>query len=152
MVSKLVRDVRELLRSTSGGLNAKDEPGPSLVTLSVRDDLPRIGTVIANPFTACVLSSLLCRFSIEETSLDGVGLFLEVPLGVGDALSALAFLDPDLGVMFELRNDLTGVATFSLVNSGPFLLTLAPPFPDSWTMWVTGEAAAFGNEERLPYL
>lgn len=27
-----------------------------------------------------------------------------------DALSTLAFLDPDLGVIFELKNDLTGVA------------------------------------------
>jgi len=38
---------------------------------------------------------------------------LGVLFGVGDALSALAFLEPDLGVMFELINVLTGVATSS---------------------------------------
>ena len=35
-----------------------------------------------------------------------------------DALSTLAFLDPDRGVMFELRKALTGVATSS--GNSPF--------------------------------
>jgi hypothetical protein len=31
----------------------------------------------------------------------------------GDAVSTLAFLDPDRGVMFEFKKALTGVATLS---------------------------------------
>ena len=38
-----------------------------------------------------------------------------VPVGVDDALSALAFLEPDLGVIFELRNALTGVSISSFL-------------------------------------
>lgn len=37
----------------------------------------------------------------------------DVPFGVGDALSTLAFREPDRGVMLELKKALTGVATSS---------------------------------------
>ena len=38
-----------------------------------------------------------------------LGVPFGVAVGVVDALSTLAFLDPDLGVIFELRKALTGV-------------------------------------------
>lgn len=47
-----------------------------------------------------------------------LGVSFGVAVGVVDALSTLAFLDPDLGVMFELKKVLTGVEIPSL--TAPF--------------------------------
>jgi hypothetical protein len=44
-----------------------------------------------------------------EAGLEPLGVPPGVPLGVLDALSTLAFLEEDLGVIFELRKVLTGV-------------------------------------------
>lgn len=50
-----------------------------------------------------------------ETGRTALGVPFGVSFGVVDALSTLAFLEPDLGVMLELRNALTGVETSSFV-------------------------------------
>lgn len=46
---------------------------------------------------------------IVDTGLKLVGVPFGVPFGVDAVLSTLAFLEPDLGVMFEFMNALTGV-------------------------------------------
>jgi hypothetical protein len=45
-----------------------------------------------------------------------LGVPLGVPVGVGPDVSILAFLDDDLGVMFDPRKDLTGVEISSFVE------------------------------------
>lgn len=50
---------------------------------------------------------------MEETGLELLKVPFGVPFGVDDALSTLAFLEPDRGVMLELKKVLTGVATSS---------------------------------------
>ena len=63
-----------------------------------------------NPF----VSPLPCPdVSIVEFGLEFLGVPSGVPVGVDEALSTLAFLDPDLGVIFVLRNALTGVSISS---------------------------------------
>ena len=66
----------------------------------------------AKPFA----SPLPCPdVSIVGFGLEFLGVPSGVPVGVEDALSTLAFLDPDLGVIFELRNALTGVSMSSFL-------------------------------------
>ncbi len=56
-------------------------------------------------------SSLPCPdLSTIELGLEFLGVPSGVPVGVDEELSTLAFLEPDLGVIFELRNALTGVS------------------------------------------
>ena len=50
---------------------------------------------------------------IVDVGFELFGVPFGVPFGVDDALSTLAFLDPDLGVTFELKKALTGVAMSS---------------------------------------
>ena len=47
--------------------------------------------------------------TVVDAGLKVVGVPFGVPFGVDDALSTLAFLEPDLGVIFEFMNALTGV-------------------------------------------
>lgn len=54
------------------------------------------------------------RPSIIDSGLAVGGVLSGVLLGVEEALSTLAFLDPDRGVIFEFSNVFTGVATSSL--------------------------------------
>lgn len=62
-----------------------------------------------------------------------------------DALSTLALLDPDLGVMLELRNALTGVAMspFGLPVDAPFG-TVRPSLRGVGDSCRAGEPASFG--------
>jgi len=63
-----------------------------------------------------MFSSLFFSFGNSiDVGLELPGVPLGVLFGVDDALSTLAFRRPDLGVMFELKNDFTGVADSSLV-------------------------------------
>ncbi len=96
-------------RSIRIGLDDIDELGPSLITLPVLDLLPLLAIRRPSPLVACASSVGISRFSTEETGLDTLGVRVGVPSGAGEAFSALAFLDPDLGVIFELKNGLTGV-------------------------------------------
>lgn len=49
-----------------------------------------------------------------EVGRELLGVPFGVAIGVVEALSTLAFLDPVLGVMFELKNVFTGVEISSL--------------------------------------
>lgn len=93
------------------GLEAR---APSLTTLCVliarpssRPDIPSAELPTALPETPSSHRSTI------DTGLVAFGVPSGVPLGVVDALSTRALLEPDLGVMFELRNALTGVETSS---------------------------------------
>ena len=97
------------LRSINVGLDDIDELGPSLITLPAFDLLPLLAIRSPSPLVACASSVVISRLSPEETGLGTLDTPVGVPFGVGEAVSALAFLDPDLGVIFELRNGLTGV-------------------------------------------
>ena len=100
-------------RSIRIGLDDIDELGASLITLPVLDDLPLLAIRRPSPLVACPSSVGISRFSADETGLDTLGVRVGVPFGTGEAVSALAFLDPDLGVILELRNGLTGVGLLS---------------------------------------
>lgn len=82
---------------------------------------------------------------IVEVGLELLGVPFGVRFGVEDALSTLALLDPDLGVMFELRNALTGVAMspFGLPVDTPFG-TVRPSFRRVGDSCRAGEPANFG--------
>lgn len=86
------------------------------------------------------------HLSTIETGLVALGVPSGVPLGVVDALSTLALLGPDLGVIFELKNTLRGAETSSFVRpvgvSGPLLLTF---FRSVTGVFDAGELASFGG-------
>lgn len=148
--SGLVTLVDELLRSIRTGLQDTDEPGPSLFMLPVRDLRPVFATRRPSPLVVRA-SVAVSRFSIDGTGLGLSGVPLGVPFGVGDVVSALAFLDPDLGVMFELKKGLAGVATQSSAK-----LSSAPAPSDMPSLrraeypFVVGVPASFGRELTLP--
>lgn len=112
-LSGLVVPVAESLRSNKGGLAEIEDPGPSLITLDALDLRPAVDILSPSPLAACAFSRGGARLPIEETGLELLGVRFGVPFGVDDALSTLAFLDPDRGVILELRKALTGVATSS---------------------------------------
>lgn len=97
------------LRSFNIGLDGIDELEPSLIMLPVFDLLPLLAIRRPSPLVACASSVGISRFSTEETGLGTLDVPVGVPFGAGEAVSALAFLDPDLGVIFELKYGLTGV-------------------------------------------
>lgn len=72
---------------------------------------PPLVTGPAKPF---VPSLPIPKPSIVEFGLEFLGVPSGVPVGVEDALSTLAFLELDLGVIFELRNAFTGVSISSV--------------------------------------
>ena len=77
-------------------------------------DLHPGGEILSpSPLEARTSCEGVSRFSIEEIGLELLGVPSEVPFGVDDALSTLAFLEPDRGVILELKKALTGVATSS---------------------------------------
>ena len=94
-------------------------PGPSLIKLDVLDRLPDVDILRPSPLVARASSAGFSRLSMDETGLELLG----VPFGVDDALSTLAFLGPERGVMLELKKALTGVAT----SSGEFSLSTPKP-------------------------
>ena len=97
------------LRSIDIGLDDIDELGPSLITLPVFDLLPLLAIRGPSPLVACASSVGISRLSTEDTGLGILDVPVGVPFDAGEAVSALAFLGPDLGVIFELRNGLAGV-------------------------------------------
>lgn len=103
----------ESLRSNRGGLDEIEDPGPSLITLDALDLWPGVEILSPRPVEARTSCRGFPRFSMEESGLELLGVTFEAPFGVDDALSTLAFLDPDRGVIFELKKALTGVATSS---------------------------------------
>ena len=100
-------------RSIRFGLDDIDELGPSLITLPVLDLLRLLAIRRPSPLVACASSVGISRLSTEETGLDTLGVRVGVPFAAGEAVSALAFRDPDLGVIFELKNGLAGVGPLS---------------------------------------
>lgn len=117
-LSGLVVLVTESLRSNRGGLDEIEDPGPSLITLDALDLRPGVEILRPSPLVARTSSGGFSRLSREETGLELLYVPFGVPLGADDALSTLAFLDPDRGVMLELKKALTGVATCS--GNSPF--------------------------------
>ena len=112
-LSGVVGLVAGFLRSNRGGLDDIEDPGPSLITLDALDLCPEAEILSPSPLAARVSTSGPSRLPVEEPGLELLEVPLGVPLGVDDALSTLAFLDPDLGVILELKKALTGVATSS---------------------------------------
>ena len=106
----------ELFRSTSAGLDGYDDLGPSLIKLSEREVLPLAGLEIPDPFGALFSVEFIPRFSTEDCSREVVGVPFGVTMELGDAVSALAFLEPDRGVILGLIMFLIGVAKFSLLT------------------------------------
>ena len=80
-----------------------------------RECFDNIGLLCTGILSLRKSSLAVWPFSIEDRGLGNLGVPSGVALGVGDALSALIFLAPDLGVMFELKRDFTGVATLASV-------------------------------------
>lgn len=112
-LSGLVVLVAESFRSNRGGRGEIEDPNPSLITLDALDLRPEVEILSPSPLVAREPSGVFSRLSMEETGLVVLGVPLEVLFGVDDALSTLAFLEPDRGVMLELKKALTGVATSS---------------------------------------
>ena len=122
-VSGLVVLVTESFRSNRRGLDETDDPGPSLITLDALDLRPDVEILKPSPLVARASSEGFSRLSIEETGLELLKVPFGVPFGVDDALSTLAFLEPERGVMLELKKVLTGVAT----SSGKYSLSSPKP-------------------------
>ena len=100
-------------RSSSDNLDEIEDPGPSLITLDALDLRPEVEILSPSPLEARPSCSGLARFSKEESGLGLPGVPFDMSFGVDDALSILAFLDPERGVILELKKALTGVATSS---------------------------------------
>lgn len=155
VISGLVTLVAELLRSIRSCLEDTDEPGPSLLTLPVRDLHPAFATRIPNPLVVRVSSIAVSWLSMDETRLGLLGVLFwvpfSVPFGVGDVVSALAFLDPDLGVMLELRKGLIGVAppSSAKLSSAPAPSDV-PSLRRAECPFVAVVPASLGRELTLP--
>lgn len=128
------------------------DPGPSLITLDALDRLPDVEILSPSPLVARASSAGFSRLSMEETGLELLGVPFDGAFGVDDAVSTLAFLDDDRGVMLELKKALTGVATSSREVSSsstpnpstrPSLRRLEDP-------WIVGEAAKFAMPLLFP--
>ena len=135
-LSGLIVLVTEFFRSNKSGLDEVEEPGPSLITLDALDLRPAFETLNPSPLVACAFL---------------LGVPFGVPFGVDDALSTLAFLDPDRGVMLELRKALTGVAT----SSGKCPLSRPSPstrlsFRRAEDPFIAGDAAILGVPSLFP--
>ena len=116
-LSGLVVLITESFRSKRDGLDEMEDPNPSLITLDALDLRPDVEILRPSPLAA-LASSVGFRLSREEVGFESLMIPFGAPFGVDDALSTLAFLDPDRGVMLELRKALTGVATSS--GNSPF--------------------------------
>ena len=87
----------------------------SLATLRALSGREVCPPLVPKPNALCVSLEGQCRPSIMETGLAAGGVLSGVLLGVDEVLSTLDFLEPDRGVIFELKKVLTGVAMSSLV-------------------------------------
>ena len=91
------------------------------------------------------------NLSIVELGLEFLGVPSGVPVGVVDALSTLAFLELDLGVIFELRNALTGVSrsSFRFAVGVPLSSVRESLLPACDTA-DAGDPASLGRRKPLP--
>ena len=136
-------------------LKEGDESFPSLITLVDRVIRSTFEPVFTCPAIPIVSTIDLSRPPKVEADLGLINDASGVSFGVEVALSSLAFLEPDLGVIFELRKALIGVAMSSFVL--PLLLGV-PLAPIKPSFLVLGEAVdggdemAFGGKGALPFL
>lgn len=86
---------------------------PSIIILLGRIALPFPTPPIPSPVPMTPFE-ILGGPSTIEVGRELLGVSFGVAVGVVDALSTLAFLDPDLGVIFELKKVFTGVEISSL--------------------------------------
>lgn len=115
----------------------------------------RVGRVAFDPFllnprASCVLPvSLSCWYIIED-GRELLGVPLGVPFGVDDALSTLAFREPDRGVMLELKKALTGVSIAVVLSLAESPTPSGVPFCTGGDAPDAGDAATFGSKGVLP--
>lgn len=138
--------VPESFRSIKGGLDEMEDPSPSLMTLDALDFRPEVEILSPSPLVARASSGSSSRLSMEETGLELLGALFGVPFGVDDALSTLAFLEPERGVMLELKKALTGVAT----SSGNCRVSATNPSARLEGPLMAGDAAALAIRLPLP--
>ena len=91
--------VAEPLRSSKDGLDEIEDPRPSLITLDALDLRPGVEILSPSPLVARFSSEGESRLSTEEGGLELIWIPFEFPFGVDDALSTLAFLALDRGVI-----------------------------------------------------
>ena len=150
-LSGLIVRATESFRSNRGGMDEIEDPGPSLMILEALDLRPEVEILDPSPLEARTCCGGVSRFSMTDLGLGLLGVAFKAPLGVDDALSTLAFLDPDRGVMLELKKALTGVATSSAncplsrpnPSSRPSLRRVEVPS-------ITGDATILADTLPLP--
>ena len=103
------------------------DSGPSLIILDALDLWPEVEILNPNPLEARTSCRGVPRFSMEEPGLELLGVPLDISFGVDDALSILAFREPERGVILEDKKVLTGVATSS--GHCPFSMPIPSPRP-----------------------
>ncbi len=106
---------------------------------------PILGRLVPKPVDSFGCSDSLSWLYIMDDGRELFGVALGVPFGVDEALSALAFLELDRGVMLELKKALTGVSMACLLS-----LVRLPPFCTGEVTQGTGESTFFGSNEILP--
>ncbi len=113
-----------------------------------RDVRPALIPSPSKPF----VSSFLCSYlSIVECGLECLGVPSGVPVGVDEELSTLALLEPDLGVIFELRNALTGVSISSFLLGVVLSLTsVRESLLSAGDTVDAGDPASLGKRRPLP--
>lgn len=89
----------------------------SLETLCARPDRDICPALKPDPGALAEVLEGQSRPSIIDTGLPGDVVLSGLLLGVDEALSTLAFLEPDRGVTLELKNVLPGVTTSSLASA-----------------------------------
>ncbi len=117
--------------------------------LDDRTVCPMLGRLVPKPVKSFGRSDSLSWVYIMDDGRELLGVPLGVPFGVDEALSALAFLELDRGVMLELKKALTGVSMaclLSLVRLPPFCV----PFCTGEDTQGTVESTFFGSNEILP--
>ena len=124
-LSGLVVPFRASLRSDRDIPGEIEDSGPSLIILDALDLWPEVEILSPNPLEARTSCRGVPRFSMEEPGLELLGVPFDISFGVDNALSILAFLEPERGVILELRKVLTGVAT----SSGHCPFSMPDPSP-----------------------
>lgn len=86
-----------------------------------------------------------------EFGLEFLGVPSGVSFGVDEELSTLAFLEPDLGVIFELRNALSGVSISSFLFGVVLpLCSVCESLLSAGDTTDAGDPASLGNRSPLP--
>ena len=132
-----------LCRVVCGRLPLGDKVGvPDTLDSLCREETtsPEIGPRGAFPAGICLESTLFSPVLIMEAGLELPGVPLGVEFGVDDVLSTRAFRDDDLGVIFELKKVLIGVAISSFdLPCGVRIASIWPPRANR------GDTALAGN-------